>query len=203
MEAGGEPRACTRRRAGGTQPRRALERAFGPRGGQVLSVLVVVSTLGILNGSTLSGVRVPFAMARDGILFPVLGQVHARTGSPVNALVAQGVMAALVVVFASGFEQVASLFVSVTWFFYALSFLGLVVLQRRERRTGVPSGEAGGGFRMPLSPWPAVLFIVVTLFVIGCDLRFGGPQVLVGLGIVALGVPAYWLWRSRLPASTG
>lgn len=175
----------------------ALERAFGPAGGRLLSVLVVVSTLGILNGSTLLGVRVPFAMARDGILFPVLGRVHPRTESPVNALVAQGVLACAVVYFASGFEQVASLFVSVTWFFYAVSFVGLLVLQRRERRTGVASGEAGLAFRMPLAPWPAVLFVVVTLFIIGCDLGFGGPQVLVGLGIVALGVPVYWLWRGR------
>ncbi len=179
----------------------ALERAFGPRGGQILSVLVIVSTLGILNGSTLAGVRVPFAMARDGILFPVLGRIHRRTGSPVNALVAQGVVAALVVYFASGFEQVASLFVSVTWFFYAVSFVGLLVLQRRERRTGVPSGEAGSGFRMPLSPWPAVVFVIVTLFVIGCDLVFGGPQVLIGLGIVGLGVPVYRLWKGRRAAA--
>ena len=178
----------------------ALDRAFGPVGGQLLGVLVVVSTLGILNGAILSGARVPYAMARDGMLFSTFGKLNARTESPVNVLVAQGIFTVIVIWFSSGFEQVASLFVSVTWFFYAVNFIGLLVLQRREKRTGVASGESvasGATFRMPMSPWPAVVFVLVTFFVIGCDLVFGGPQVLIGLGLVGLGVPIYWLWKGR------
>lgn len=173
----------------------AFERAFGPAGGSALAALVVISTLGIVNGSILTGVRVPYAMARDGLLFSPLGRVHPRTLSPVNALAVQGSLSAVIVLFAEGFKEIASLFVSTTWFFYAVTLLGLLVLQRRERRTGAPPGTSGEGYRMPLSPWPAVLFVVVTLFIIGSDLFFGGPRVLAGLGIALAGVPVYWVWR--------
>jgi APA family basic amino acid/polyamine antiporter len=174
----------------------ALERALGPAGGTILSLLVVVSTLGILNGSTLTGARVPFAMARDGMLFRSLGRVHPRTGSPVNTLLFQGIFTVAVLLFARGFDEIASLFVSTTWFFYAVSVAGLLLLRRRERRG---TGATHGGYAMPLSPWPAVLFIVVTLFVIGSDLVLGGPRGLIGMGIVAAGVPAYHIWRALRP----
>jgi amino acid transporter len=174
----------------------ALTRAFGPAGGAVLSLLIVVSTAGILNGSMLTGARVPYAMARDGMLFRAMGRVNGRTRSPVNTLVLQGILTTLVLLFARGFEEIASLFVSTTWFFYAVSIAGLLVLRRRERRRGEAPAAA---YTMPLSPWPAVLFIVVTLFTIGSDLALGGPRGLVGMGIVAAGVPVYHLWRAVGP----
>ena len=175
----------------------ALERAVGPVGGVAVSLLVMISTLGILNGSILTGARIPFAMARDGFLPRILGEAHASTGSPVYALIAQAVFTCLVVLVAESFEQVASLFVSTSWFFYALSFVGLLRLQAREKRTGQAhhDGHDDSTFRMPLSPWPAVFFIVIIAGVITSDLLLGGPQVLIGLGVILLGVPAYYVWE--------
>jgi len=172
----------------------ALARAFGPTGNIVVSLLVVVSTLGILNGSILTGVRVPYAMARDGLLPSALGRVHPRTLSPVNALIVQGIFTCLIILVASGFDQIASLFVSTTWFFYAVCFAGLLVIQRREKRTGVALGSSDT-YRMPFSPWPAVFFIVVVLFAISCDLFLGGPQVLIGLGVIGAIGAGHWAAR--------
>jgi APA family basic amino acid/polyamine antiporter len=155
----------------------------------------MVSTLGILNGVVLTGVRVPYAMAQDGILFSTLGRLHRKTESPVNALLAQGTFSILVVVFSAGFGAIAALFVAVAWFFYALTFAGLLVLKWRDRTTGVPSGTGEGKYRMPLSPWPAVLFIIATVFIVGSEVIFGGREVLIGLVLVALGVPIYWIWN--------
>lgn len=169
----------------------ALDRAFGPAGGIALSLLVIVSTLGILNGSILTGVRVPYAMARDGMLFRFLGRVHPRTLSPVNALVAQGAFAGLVLLFARGFDEIASLFVTTSWLFYAVTLTGLAL----DRRRADPQE-----FRMPLSPWPAVFFVVVTLAIVGSELAFGGWRGLAGMAIVVSGVPIYLIW-TRLPAA--
>jgi amino acid transporter len=179
----------------------ALTKAFGPMGGVVVSLLVVVSTLGILNGSILTGVRVPYAMARDGLLPRQLGQVHPKTHSPVNALIVQGFFTCMIILIAKGFDQIASLFVSTTWFFYAISLLGLLVLQRREKMTGVPSGTGEGAYRMPFSPWPAIFFVIVVLFAISCDLFLGGPQVLIGLGAIAAIALGHWLFGGRKPNS--
>jgi hypothetical protein len=98
---------------------------------------------------------------------------------------------------AKGFDQIASLFVSTTWFFYAISLLGLLVLQRREKMTGVPTGTGEGAYRMPFSPWPAIFFVIVVLFAISCDLFLGGPQVLIGLGVIAAIALGHWLVRGQ------
>jgi amino acid transporter len=169
----------------------ALERAFGQTGNLLLSTLVMVSTLGILNGVILTGVRVPYAMARDRVLFAGLGRIHPRTESPVNALLAQGIFSILVVVFLESFDRIASLFVAVAWSFYAVTFAGLLWLQWRER--GTPRDPEA--YRMPLSPWPAVLFIIATVLIVGTDVVHGGLDVIIGLLLVALGIPIYWVWE--------
>jgi len=109
----------------------------------------------------------------------------------VNALVAQGFFACLIVAFAKTFETIASLFVSTSWLFYAVSFAGLLLIQWRER-----GSDAGASKRFPFSTAAAVLFIVVTLCIIGSDLAFSGRGVLVGIGVVIAGVPAYHVWRT-------
>lgn len=197
----------------------ALQRAFGAAGATLLSVLVVISTLGILNGSILTGVRVPFAMARSGMLFRSLGRVHPRTLSPVNALLFQGVFSCLIVLFAAGFDEIAKLFVDTTWLFYAVSFAGLLVIRRRDGREArgvqrvavgakpvsppshgtTSTGEESSPARLPYAGTAAVLFILVTLFIIGADLWFGGVKGLLGIGVIVLAIPIYWIWRALLP----
>src|SRR5262249_11489351 len=130
----------------------ALQRAFGSAGAVFLALLVVISTLGILNGSILTGVRVPYAMARDGMLFSFLGRLHPRTLSPVNALVVQGIFTCCVVLFAKGFDEIASLFVSTTWFFYAVSFVGLILLRWRDRKR--PAATASEAATLPTEDRP-------------------------------------------------
>jgi APA family basic amino acid/polyamine antiporter len=187
----------------------ALQQSFGSAGAGLIDVLVVISTLGILNGSILTGVRVPYAMSRGGMLFAALGRVSSRTQSPVNALIAQGVFSCLIALGASGFDEIASLFVDTTWLFYAVSCAGLLVIRRRDRaaaRAARPTAAqsppsaaaeaAPAGQRIPFAGIAAWLFIVVTLLIIGTDLMFSGPRVLVGVGFVALAIPVYYLWRA-------
>lgn len=172
----------------------ALTRAFGGAGGQALAVLVVVSTLGVLNGSILTGVRVPYAMAVAGMLFAPLGRLHRRTLSPVNALVAQGLFACVILLVAETFEQIASLFVDTTWTFYAVSFAGLLWIQRRESRTR-RADPAESDVRFPFSTLAAVIFILVTVVIVGSDLVYGNWRVRTGMVVVAAGIPAYHIWR--------
>jgi amino acid transporter len=118
--------------------------------------------------------------------------VSRRTQSPVNALVALGVFTCLIIVLVPGFDQIADLFVTTTWFFYAVCFIGLVLLQRREKRTGIPSGTGEGAYRMPFTPWPALLFSAITFFIVGTSIAQGGVYVLWAFAIIAAGVPVYF-----------
>ncbi|MBI5836519.1 MAG: amino acid permease [Candidatus Eisenbacteria bacterium] len=162
----------------------ALERVFGMAGREVLTVLVLVSTLGILNGSILTGTRLPFALARDGFLPARLGTLAKSTGSPVWSLTVQGLMTVVVLVFVNGFDNIAALFVVTSWLAYAVAIAGLLVIRARERRAGAPAGES---FRMPLGPWPALIFIVVTMAIIVQDVISSGVSHLAGVAVVAVG----------------
>jgi len=174
----------------------ALGRVFGPAGERVLTALVMISSLGILNGSILTGTRLPFALARDGYLPAQLGTLLPATGSPAWALSVQGLMTVLILLFVKGFDNIAALFVVTSWLAYAAGIGGLLVIRARERRAGhavvgaAAAGAAGGEavrpFVMPFGPWPALIFIVVTLAIIVQDVISSGLSHLAGVGVVVV-----------------
>jgi amino acid transporter len=94
-----------------------------------ITLAMVVSALGTLNSSLLSGARVPYAMARDGLFFRVTGVVHPKFRTPSGALVFQGVLASLMALTGT-FEELTSLFVFAAWIFYALSVVAMFRLRR-------------------------------------------------------------------------
>lgn len=94
-----------------------------------ITLAMVVSALGTLNSSLLSGARVPYAMARDGLFFRVTGIVHQKFRTPAGALVFQGVLACLMALTGT-FEELTSLFVFAAWIFYALSVVAMFRLRK-------------------------------------------------------------------------
>jgi APA family basic amino acid/polyamine antiporter len=96
-----------------------------------ITLAMIVSSLGTLNSSLLSGARVPYAMARDGLYFRVTGIVHPKFRTPGGALVFQGVLAGLMALTGT-FEELTSLFVFAAWIFYALSVIAMFRMRRTE-----------------------------------------------------------------------
>jgi APA family basic amino acid/polyamine antiporter len=94
-----------------------------------ITLAMVVSALGTLNSSLLSGARVPYAMARDGLFFRVTGIVHPKFRTPAGALVFQGTLACLMALTGT-FEELTSLFVFAAWIFYALSVVAMFRLRK-------------------------------------------------------------------------
>ena len=94
-----------------------------------ITLAMIVSALGTLNSSLLSGARVPYAMARDHLFFRVTGVVHPKFRTPSGALVFQGVLASLMALTGT-FEELTSLFVFAAWIFYALSVVAMFRLRR-------------------------------------------------------------------------
>src|SRR5271170_3097310 len=93
------------------------------------TLVMIVSALGTLNSSLLSGARVPYAMARDGLFFQVTASVHPIFRTPSGALVFQGILASLMAL-SGTFEELTSLFVFAAWIFYALSVVAMFRLRR-------------------------------------------------------------------------
>jgi len=165
----------------------------GPVGVTLVAAAVMVSTFGTLNGSMMTGPRVFYAMAADGLFFARLARVHPRYGTPTGSITLSVALGAVFVAIRS-FGELAEHFVIGIWPFYALSVAAVFVLRRTA--PDVPRPYRTWGY--PVVP---LLFLIASL---GLLLSYAWSQPVVfavDLGIVLLGVPVYLAWSSRARVS--
>ena len=167
----------------------AAERVLGPAGGTLVSVIILLSILGTLNGCFLTSPRIYFAQARDGLFFRQFGEVHRRFRTPAFAIVAQAGWS-VVLLLSGTYESLADYAMFALWIFYGLMILGLMILRRTRPELPRP-------YRMWGYPVTPLLFLAVTLwFLFNTLLTRPGPA-LAGLAFIATGFPVYFLWRHR------
>jgi APA family basic amino acid/polyamine antiporter len=160
---------------------------FGAAGARVLSALVALFVLGSLFAFMTMAPRVYYAMARDGAVPAFVGRLDPRTGAPVRAVLIQAALAALLVCLGS-FDAIVAYFVFVTVAFLALTVAGLFVLRRRS---------PPAAYATPLYPLTPVLFLASVVLVLVL-LALGRPrEAALGVGVVAFGVPVYFLLARR------
>lgn len=165
----------------------------GPVGVTLVAAAVMVSTFGTLNGSMMTGPRVFYAMAADGLFFERLARVHPRYGTPTGSIMLSVALGAVFVAIRS-FGELAEHFVIGIWPFYALSVAAVFVLRRTA--PDVPRAYRTWGY--PVVP---LLFLIASL---GLLLSYAWSQPLVfavDVGIVLLGVPVYLWWSRRARVS--
>ena len=166
------------------------ESVLGPAGAYVLAVLIMLSTFGANNGIILSGARAYYAMAKDGLFFPGLARLNAA-GVPARSLWAQCLWAALLCLSGS-YGQLLNYVMFSVILFYVVTIIGIFVLRRT--RPEAPRPYRAWGY--PLVP----LVYVVTASAF-CLLLLVAPDTAEfsrrGLGLVALGVPVFFLFRRR------
>ncbi len=166
----------------------AAEAVIGRRGGATISAVVIFSTFGAVSGIILVGPRVYFAMARDGLLFRWIAALHPRFQTPHRAIVLQAIWASVLV--ATGtYRALFTRVIYTEWIFFGLMVLGLFVLRRRSNYA--PTYRTRG---YPLLP---AVFILASLFIVANQIVSEPGESLTGLGIVALGLPVYYLWARR------
>ncbi len=165
----------------------AAETTMGPIGGTLVSLTILLSIAGAANGATLTFARIYFAQARDGLFFRAVGNVHPRFETPHVAIVVQGVWVA-VLALAGSYEILFSYVVFAAWIFYGMAVLGVLVLRRKAPDLPRP-------YRMWGYPVTPLAFAAIAFwFVVNTILSKPGPS-LIGLGIVAAGIPVYYFWR--------
>jgi APA family basic amino acid/polyamine antiporter len=163
----------------------------GPAVAKVVTLAILVSMLSAANGVTLTDTRCYYAMARDGVFFRRLAEVHPRYGTPAFAIVAGSVWA-MVLTLSGTFEQLFTYVVFASWLFAALAAVSLFVL--RWRRPDAPRP-----FRVPGYPVTPALFVAAAGAIVVNTFIARPVQAVAGIGIVLLGTPAYLIWRSRRP----
>jgi APA family basic amino acid/polyamine antiporter len=170
-----------------------LERTVGPTGARLAAAAIALSAIGYLSQSMLTGPRVYFAMARDGLFFRQVAEVAERSRAPVIAILLQAAWTA-VLALSGSYEQILSYVTAMNFLFFGLTASCLFVLRSREKRGAVP---APPGFRTPLHPLTTGLFVLACAMVVGVSLWAFPINSLVGYGILLLGVPPYLFWRNR------
>jgi len=168
-------------------------RAMGEGGVAFVSATVVVSTFGTLNGSMMTGPRVFYAMAEDGLFFRGLAQIDPRYGTPSRAI-AMSIVLGVVFVSVRGFAELADQFIIGIWPFYALGVLAVFVL--RKRYPDRPRPYRTWGY-----PFVPAIFLTATLYLLGSYLVTEPLLFVISFGVIATGVPVYFLWTRRASTS--
>ena len=165
-----------------------MEYIFGANGAAIMAGAILISTFGCNNGLILSGARVYYAMARDGLFFQKAG-VLSRNSVPAFAFIAQSVWTSLLCLTGT-YNQLLDYVIFAALLFYALTTIGLFIL--RVKRPDEPRPYRAVGY--PVLPALYILFasgIAITLLVADKT----RVQALSGLALVVLGVPVYYLWQ--------
>ena len=167
----------------------AMAAVFGATSGKLLSILVLLSIFSAANGLTLTAPRMYYAMARDGVFFGRLANVHPRFGTPAIAIVALAAWSAVLA--ASGtFEQLLTYVVFVGWIFYGLGAMAVFVFRRTEAGATRP-------FRTPGYPVTPLLFVISAVMLVLNTVITQPIRGAIGIGAVLLGTPAFYAWRAR------
>jgi APA family basic amino acid/polyamine antiporter len=167
----------------------AARAAFGPGAATAIAIAVLVSVASAAHGLLLTASRVFYAMARDGVFFARLGQVHPRFATPANSIVALAAWAALLAM-SGTFNTLLTYVVFVGWIFYGLGGLCVIVFRRKEPTAPRP-------FKVPGYPVSPILFVLSAAAIVVNTVYQNPARGALGIGGAALGVPIYYLWRSR------
>jgi len=182
----------------------ALSAVFGPTGALMMAVAIIISTFGCNNGLILAGSRVAYAMAKDGLFFRATGKLNGK-GVPGTALVYQGIWIVVLILlrtrkadgtYGNLYSNLLDYVVFAALFFYVLTIAGIFVLRWKRPDADRPYKA----FAYPVLP---LLYILAASGIMGVILLYKTSTAGMGMLIVLLGVPVYWLWARRGDATSG
>jgi APA family basic amino acid/polyamine antiporter len=167
----------------------AVASVLGPTAGTLIAIAIMISIYSAAHATVITAPRVYYAMARDGLFFSKLSEVHPRYGTPAIAIIASGVWSAVLA--ASGtFEQLLTYVVFIGWIFYAAGAAAVIALRIKRPDVARP-------FKVPGYPVTPTLFVLAAAAIVLNTIIEQPGQSAIGIGMVLLGAPAYLVWRRR------
>lgn len=169
-----------------------MRQVWGDGGANAVSVAAMISIFAALNGSILTGARVPYAMARDRLFFRSIGDVHPKYFTPANSIIALTAWS-MVLILSGGYDQLFTYVIFASWILYGMATASVLVLRRK--RPDMPRPYRALGY--PVVP---IIFVLVAAALIVSTLQKSPRESLMGLGIMATGIPFYLYWKRKLTA---
>jgi APA family basic amino acid/polyamine antiporter len=171
----------------------AVAVVLGHMGAGVVSLGMALSMLVTLNGTIMSGARIPFAVARDGYFFQALAEVHPRFHTPSVALGVQAALSIVLLLLGGSFRQLFSLTIFAEWLFYMIAGSTVFVFRARDPHANRP-------YRVPGYPLVPALFVAVAAVLLYYTFRENWPDSPYGLLVILAGVPVFWWFRRQRSA---
>jgi APA family basic amino acid/polyamine antiporter len=169
----------------------AFAAVLGPSAAKVIALTILVSVFSAINSVVLTAPRVFYSMASDGLFFKKLAEVHPRFRTPAFAVAALGVWSAILACVGQ-FQTLINYTMFVAWIFYGLGAASVFAYRRKYPDLPRP-------YLVPGYPWTPLVFTLAAAALV-LNVIFSTPtNAVAGLGIVVLGVPAYFWWRRRKP----
>jgi APA family basic amino acid/polyamine antiporter len=166
-----------------------MRRILGAPGAGAVSIAAMISIFAALNGSILSGSRVPFAMARDGLFFKRVGYVHPKHRTPSVSILALSAWACLLVL-SGRYDQLYTYVIFASVILYGMATAAVIVL--RFKRPDMPRPYRVIGY--PVVP---IVFVLGIASLVVSTLLKSPRESLIGLGLISLGLPFYFYWKRR------
>lgn len=162
---------------------------FGGTTAAIISAAVIISTFGSINGSIITGPRIMYAMARDGLFLKGAGKVHPRFKTPAISIAIQGVLA-IVLAFSGTFEQLLTWIMFVSLIFWIFAAASVFTLRKKFPDLSRPYKTWG-------YPYVPILFILASCLIVVNTLIEKPLESIAGLAFTVLGIPAYYYWKRK------
>ncbi|MBK7497792.1 MAG: amino acid permease [Ignavibacteriales bacterium] len=159
---------------------------FGSNGAILISIAVIISTFGALNGNILSTARVCFAMAKNNMFIKSLDKIHPRYATPHTSLVAQGLWSC-VLVLTGTFDTITDYVMFASWLFYMLGAYGVIVLRKKMPDVHRPYKVWG-------YPYTPMIFVIFSFLFLVNTIISDYENAAMGSLLILLGLPFYY-WR--------
>lgn len=170
--------------------------AFGDFGGRALSLAIIISMLGTLNGKMLSFPRMAYAMSLDGLFPKYLSKLTRKTQEPTNAIATVTIMTLVLAIFyTSGVDRLSDIAIFTIWIFYTAAFFGVFMLRRQVKQGKLE--EMDTLFKTPLFPITPLVAIFGALFVIGSTVINDFTGAAISIVLVLIGLPVFYYYNKK------
>jgi len=162
---------------------------IGSAGAALMTIGILISTLGANHGIVFTAARIPYAMSKARLFFKSMAHVHPRFRTPTTALIVQGIWGCVLAMTGS-YDQLFTYVVFASWVFYAMSCGAVIILRRSSPQMQRPYKTWG----YPVTP---IVFILFSIWLVANTIIEAPRDAAIGAGIILIGLPVYFYWKKK------
>ena len=164
---------------------------FGKSGGMFITLGIMISVFGSLNGYLMTSARVPLSMGEKRMLpfAKTFGAIHPKYNTPANSLIMQSVLA-VAYILSGSFNMLTDILVFVIWIFFTMGVIGVFVMRKRHP-------ELQGDYKVPLYPIVPIVGAAGSLYILISTVISSPVNSIIGIAITAVGIPVFYALKKK------